>query len=413
MRCRFKLLVLLCLGAGPAAAQLNVTLTAMSFTPSIIAVGGTSTLSITFGNATAATINDVTFNDALPAGITSNTFGLSTFSPGCVFQSNVALDSITIYGKVSVAAHSSCTVQAVVNANASGVYGNGAANISTWNGNPLAFQDTILLVPGPANYQGLWWVPNGVESGWGLNFAHHGDQVYATWYTYDTSGKAWWLSMLAGRTTPTGNTYTGKIYIDVGPSFNNYTGTALAVPVGDGTLTFSDADNGSFSYNINGVAQTKPIQRFDLVTGPQPVCVYGATTPNLAVARNYQDLWWVPNGVESGWGLNLAHQGDSIYLTWYTYGVDDQPLWLSALVQFAGGNVYTGKIYQNSGSRFDIYDETKVVATPVGTATLSFADGNHASFGYSVMIAPFTTPIVQSKPITRFPFSGGGATFCQ
>ncbi len=270
----------------------------------------------------------------------------------------------------------------MVSASASGVYENGAANITAGTGMPYRFPDSTLLVTGGPNYQGLWWVPNGVESGWGLNFAHHGDQVYATWYTYDTSGKAWWLSMLAGRTTPTSNTYTGKIYIDVGPSFNNYTGTALAIAVGDGTLTFSDADNGSFSYDINGVAQTKPIQRFDLLTGPQPVCVYGAATPNLALATNYQDLWWVPNGAESGWGLNLAHQGDSIYATWYTYGVDDQPLWLSALVQFQGGNVYTGQIYQNSGPRFDVYDKTKVVANPVGNGDASFADGNHATFGY-------------------------------
>jgi len=47
--------------------------------------------------------------------------------------------------------------------------------------------------PAP-NYQGLWWAaPAGVESGWGINFAHQGDQVFATWYTYDTSGEAWWL----------------------------------------------------------------------------------------------------------------------------------------------------------------------------------------------------------------------------
>ena len=301
-----------------------------------------------------------------------------------------------------------------MNTSASGVYANGVANITTWNGNALAFPDSTLIVTGGANYQGLWWVPNGAENGWGLNFAHHADQVYATWYTYDTSGKAWWLSMLAARTTPTGNTYAGKIYIDVGPSFNNYTGTALAIAVGDGTLTFSDADNGSFSYDMNGVVQTKPIQRFDLVTGPQPVCVYSAATPNLAAATNYQDLWWVPNGAESGWGLNLAHQGDSIFATWYTYGVDDNPLWLSALVKRQGAsNVYTGQIYQSSGPRFDAYDATKLVANPVGTATLSFADGNNATFGYTVMVAPFPGPIIQSKPITRFPFSGGGATICQ
>jgi hypothetical protein len=122
----------------------------------------------------------------------------------------------------------------------------------------------------------------------------------------------------------------------------------------------------------------------------------------------------VPNGAESGWGLNLAHQGDSIFATWYTYGVDDNPLWLSALLTRQGtGSVYAGPLYQSSGPRFDAYDATKFVANSVGTATLSFADGNNATFGYNVMVAPFPGPIIQSKQITRFPFSGGGATICQ
>ena len=208
--------------------------------------------------------------------------------------------------------------------------------------------------------------------------------------------------------------YAGTIYIDVGPTFTNYTGTALAIAVGNGTLTFADGDNGSFVYNVNGVAQTKAITRFDLGTGPQPICVYSATAPNFASATNFQDLWWVPNGAESGWGLNLAHQGDSIYATWYTYGVDNQPLWMSALVTRQGaGKIYTGAMYQNSGPRFDVYDTTKVVANPVGTATLSFADGNYATFAYTVMVAPFPGPISQTKQITRFPFGGTAVSFCQ
>ncbi|HEX7327114.1 MAG TPA: S8 family peptidase, partial [Casimicrobiaceae bacterium] len=50
--------------------------------------------------------------------------------------------------------------------------------------------------PPPPNYQGLWWAsPATSESGWGLNVAHQGNLIFATWFTYDTSGKALWLSM--------------------------------------------------------------------------------------------------------------------------------------------------------------------------------------------------------------------------
>jgi hypothetical protein len=48
------------------------------------------------------------------------------------------------------------------------------------------------------NYEGLWWnAPGGSESGWGINFAHQGDVIFATWFTYDVNGKAMWLTMSA------------------------------------------------------------------------------------------------------------------------------------------------------------------------------------------------------------------------
>ena len=42
----------------------------------------------------------------------------------------------------------------------------------------------------PANYQGLMWkAPAGSEAGWGLNLAHQGDSMFATWFTYDADGR--------------------------------------------------------------------------------------------------------------------------------------------------------------------------------------------------------------------------------
>src|SRR5437763_17117827 len=111
---------------------------------------------------------------------------------------------------------------------------------------------------GAPNYTGLFWnAPANSESGWGINFAHQGDQIFATWFTYDIAGKAWWLSMLATRTAPTSNVYTGLIYTTSGPPFNNFVGADTASAVGSGTLTFSNVDNGSFGYTVNAVSRTK------------------------------------------------------------------------------------------------------------------------------------------------------------
>ncbi len=282
---------------------------------------------------------------------------------------------------------------------------------------PIAFGQFI----GPtgnvsANYQGLWWASGGTESGWGVNFAHAGDRIFATWYTYDTAGKAWWLSMLATRTTPTSNVYTGPIYVDAGPPFDDFTGAGVPTQVGTGTLTFADANNGSFAYTIGTTtpptAQTKAIARYDLATGPQPTCAYSPATPNFAAATNYQDLWWVANGAEAGWGVNLAHQGDTLFATWYTYDVDGTPLWLSALAPRVGGNVYRGPLYRTSGPRFDAFDTRQVVPLQVGTATFTFADGNHATFDYTTSGVGALPPVAQSKQITRFAFGPSGGTLC-
>jgi YVTN family beta-propeller protein len=282
---------------------------------------------------------------------------------------------------------------------------------------PIAFGQFI----GPTgnlstNYQGLWWASGGTESGWGVNFAHSGDRIFATWYTYDTSGKAWWLSMLATRTTPTSNVYSGPIYADTGPSFDNFLGAGIPAQVGTGTLTFADANSGSFAYTIGTTlpptAQTKAIARYDLATGPQPTCVYSAITPNFAAATNYQDLWWAANGAEPGWGVNFAHQGDTLFATWYTYDVDGTPLWLSALAPRVGGNVYRGPLYRTSGPRFDGYNAALVLPVPVGTATFTFADGDHATFDYTTSGAGGLPVVTQSKEITRFAFAPSGGTLC-
>ncbi len=264
------------------------------------------------------------------------------------------------------------------------------------------------------NFQGLWWAAGGAESGWGINFAHQGDQVFATWYTYDTAGRAWWLSMLGNRTAPAGNTYSGPIYVDSGPPFSAFAGSATPALIGNGTLAFTDANNGSFAYTVNATPGAKSIARFDLGTGPSPTCTYSASTPNFAGATNYQDLWWAANGAEPGWGINLAHQGDSIFATWYTYDVDGAPLWLSALAPRVGAsNVYMGTLYRTAGPRFDAFDPTKLVEVQVGTATLTFADGNDATFAYSTNGAGGLPAVAQSKQITRFPFAAAGGTLCQ
>jgi hypothetical protein len=185
-----------------------------------------------------------------------------------------------------------------------------------------------------------------------------------------------------------------------------------ATPVGTGTLTFTGADHGTFAYVVRGVAQTKAITRE--VFGPQPVCRWGLLG-DLTAATNFQDLWWAaPAHSESGWGINLNHQGDIIFATWFTYDLDGAPLWLVSIAPKTGVATYRGDLYRTVGPPFNAapFDPAKAGATKVGTATFTFANGNSATFAYSVQLAGMANAAVQSKQITRQVFVAPG-TACR
>ena len=262
--------------------------------------------------------------------------------------------------------------------------------------------------PPTANYEGLWWnAPAGSEAGWGINVAHQGDVIFATWFTYAANGKAWWLAMTANQTAP--NAFSGTLYQTHGPAFSAVPFSPSAVTataVGTGTLTFGGGGNGTFAYTVNGITQAKPITR--QVFGPLPACTFGSATP-LAQATNYQDLWWAtPAGAESGWGVNFTQQGDVIFATWFTYDTDGSPLWLSATVNRSSPGTYTGTLYRTTGPAFSAvpFNPSQVIATPVGTLTLTFTNGNSGTFAYVV------NGISQAKSITRQILRGPG-TLCQ
>ena len=272
----------------------------------------------------------------------------------------------------------------------------------------------------PVNYQGLWWnSPANSESGWGINFAHQGSTIFATWFTFGLDGKPLWLVTAASLAAP--GVYSGALYTGTGPAFNavpfNPAGVN-AVPAGAATFTFTDADNARFDYTVqlagmpSAVKQTKQITR-QVFGSPVPTCVWGAQA-GPAAATNFQDIWWAaPAGSESGWGINFNHQGDTIFATWFTFGLDGKPLWLVVGASRTAAKVYAGTLYSGTGPAFNSvpFDSARVSATPAGTATLSFTDGNSASFDYSLQLPGMPSAVTQTKMVTRQVFAAPG-TVC-
>jgi hypothetical protein len=262
-----------------------------------------------------------------------------------------------------------------------------------------------VLIPGNSvcpmlPYQtALFWNPG--ESGWGLNLNHQGSLAFATLFTYDAARAPLWLVMPAGALQTDGLSFTGDLYRTTGPAFNATPFNPAAVgvsQVGSMTISFSEQDAGTLSYTMNGTAVEKNIQRQ----------VYGArsanclpTTESLATSTNYQDLWW--NASESGWGINITHQDNTLFATLFTYDAAGRDLWLvMSAGNRQGDGSYLGDLYRTTGSPFDSIPFVPLGTSDVtlaGTMRLRFTDGNNGTLTYTYDGASVT------KAITRQVFS--------
>lgn len=111
------------------------------------------------------------------------------------------------------------------------------------------------------------------------------------------------------------------------------------------------------------------------------------------------DLWWNP--AESGWGVNIAHQADTLFATIFVYAPSGEAKWYVAsdMARTAGTSIFTGPLYETRGPTFTgNFNPLAVSARPVGTATFTLQGVNDAGFAYSV------DGIAVSKTITRQTF---------
>ena len=201
------------------------------------------------------------------------------------------------------------------------------------------------------------------------------------------NGQPMWLVMSNGAKQAGSDTYTGDLYLTNGPAFNAQPFTPITAAnltkVGTMTLAFSAPGAGTLTYTVNGTSVTKAIQK--QVYGAQAATCQPTTSARSALT-NYQDLWW--NASESGWGINITHQGDILFATLFTYDTGGHDLWLvmSAGVKQADGS-YLGDLYKTTGPVFNAQPFTPIGAanlTTVGTMRLTFSNGENGTLVYSV-----------------------------
>ena len=118
---------------------------------------------------------------------------------------------------------------------------------------------------------------------------------------------------------------------------------------------------------------------------------YVLARPALAKTTDFSDFWWFPS--ESGWGIQLVQQNDTIFATMFVYGSDMQPTWYSATLLYQGTFTWSGTLYKTTGPWFETapFDPTTVTRTSVGTmafpspADLRFGTPTYALDGVQVV----------------------------
>lgn len=114
---------------------------------------------------------------------------------------------------------------------------------------------------GGPDFTDLWWNPN--ESGWGVSVTQHGNNMFFRIFVYDTNDLPL-LFVVPGVTMTSATSFTGSVQLTTGPWYGitPFDPTKVVrTTAGTATLTFSDANNGTLSYTVNGVTVTKAITR--------------------------------------------------------------------------------------------------------------------------------------------------------
>ena len=282
------------------------------------------------------------------------------------------------------------TVTYTVQANA------GAARTGTITVGGQAFTITQAagLSTSADNYTALWL--NNGESGWGLDVSHQGDILFATVYTYFTDGQPMWLYGSNVARQPDGS-FTGPLFRATGAPFfaQPFSGNS-PTQVGTITLRFSSVSAGTLTYTFNGTTVTKSISRF-VFGSSVPTCT--AALGSRATASNYQDIWW--NAGEAGWGIEIAHQGNTIFASLFDYDESGRDVWFyGSSVQRQPDGSFSGDLFRSTGPAFNASPFTGVVSTKVGTITLRFSAGDAGTLTYNVGSTTVT------KSITRFTLAG-------
>ncbi len=224
------------------------------------------------------------------------------------------------------------------------------------------------------NYTDLWWNP--AESGWGVNVNHQGnialrDALHLRHrrladVARDVRRREAGRRLVRGQPVPHDRARLQR------PALHAHRGVELQ-PGGYHALRLLRGECRDAQLHRQR-RDGHQVHHARIAFSTSPTCSWSAF--DRSYASNYQDLWWNPT--ESGWGVNVTHQGDILFATLFTYDNTvtgtNRGLWLvmSNGARQPDGS-YLGDLYRTTGPAFNAQPFTPIGPsnyTKVGTMTL-------------------------------------------
>ncbi|MEP7275865.1 MAG: hypothetical protein ABI812_05875 [Betaproteobacteria bacterium] len=133
-----------------------------------------------------------------------------------------------------------------------------------------------------------------------------------------------------------------------------------------------------------------------------------ALLPLGAHAADYTDLWFVPS--ESGWGVNVVQSDNFMFLTFFIYGADNKPTWLTAQLTLDAQGAYSGGLYATSGTYYAKPWNTgdAIPAQQVGSAQFKPGAANSAQATLTYVVNGVGTVIkaIERQSLTAINIAG-------
>ena len=223
-----------------------------------------------------------------------------------------------------------------------------------------------LVAPGTAFVQGAWFTFDGAPSG---------GADRQRWYTF--SGNA----QRGNANVPV------TIFQNVGGNFDAPPMTS-AMPVGTGTLAFSQCNAGTFDYTFadgSGRMGSIPLTRIT----PNVTCAVGtapATNGDFGLSGN----WFDPTTSGQGFVFEVNPNVPVFFFAWYTYAPTGQSAgaagqrWFTGQASYAvGSRVMMLTLFETTGGLFDQPTSPAPSTVPVGTSTVTFASCTSAQLQFN------------------------------